>query len=86
MEFQRVLDELLGRFSQEHVRWALTGGFAMGVLGAPRATADLDFLVHRDDMDRVHGALEELGYRRIFHSDNVSQYDNPKSATRFGDE
>lgn len=78
MDFQRVLDELLERFSRENIRWALAGGFAMGALGAPRATADIDFLVHRDDMARVHAMLERLGYRRIHHSENVSQYDHPE--------
>ena len=52
----------------------------MGALGAARATADLDFLVHRDDMQRVHVMLEQLGYRRIHHSENVSQYDNADAA------
>ena len=64
MDFQNVLDRLLEDFSKENVRWALTGGFAMGALGAPRATADLDFIVHRDDMPRVDALLGRLGYRR----------------------
>ncbi len=80
MDFPSVLDRLLESFSQEGIRWALTGGFAMGTLGAARATADLDFLVHRDDMPRVHARLECLGYRRIHHSENVSQYDHPEAA------
>ena len=80
MDFQSVLDRLLEAFSQDDIRWALTGGFAMGALGAARATADLDFLAHRDDMPRVHSRLESLGYRRIHHSVNVSQYDHPETA------
>ena len=46
----------------------------MGVLGVPRATMDLDFLVHRDDLDKLHGVLISLGYRRLVHTENVSQY------------
>lgn len=80
MEFELVLDKLLEGFARERVRCAAIGGFAMGALGAPRATADLDFLVHRDDMPRVHALLEGLGYRRVHHSENVSQYDNPDAA------
>jgi hypothetical protein len=45
MDFKRVLDRLLECFSQEGVRWALTGGFAMGVLGVMRATADIESLI-----------------------------------------
>ncbi len=80
MDFGAVLDCLVDFFAKEKVRWGLTGGFAMGVLGAARTTADLDFLVHSDDMPRVHAFLESLGYRRIHSSENVSQYDNPASA------
>ena len=80
MDFGIVLDRLIDFFSKEKVRWGLTGGFAMGALGAARTTADIDFLVHRDDMPRVHAFLESLGYRRIHASENVSQYDNPTSA------
>ncbi|MDE2142904.1 MAG: nucleotidyltransferase family protein [Elusimicrobia bacterium] len=79
MDFGAVLERLADFFSRDKVRWALTGGFAMGALGAARTTADLDFLVHREDMPRVHAFLESLGYRRIHFSENVSQYDHPAS-------
>ena len=46
----------------------------MGILGVPRATMDLDFLVHRDDLDKLHGALTSHGYQRLVHTENVSQY------------
>ena len=46
----------------------------MGILGVPRATMDLDFLVHQDDMDKLHSALSSLGYQRVVHTENVSQY------------
>jgi hypothetical protein len=80
MDFGAVLERLVDFFSKEKVRWGLTGGFAMGALGAARTTADLDFLVHRDDMPRVHAFLESVGYKRIHSSENVSQYDNPASS------
>ena len=80
MDFGVVLYRVVDFFSAEKIRWGLTGGFAMGALGAARTTADIDFLVHRDDMPRVHAFLESLGYRRIHFSENVSQYDNPASA------
>lgn len=73
------LDSLLGRllreFERRKTRYALIGGFALGAHGAPRATRDLDFLVHRDDMPGIHDFLMAAGYRRIHQSENVSQYD-----------
>lgn len=41
---------------------------------------DLDFLVHRDDLDKLDEALIALGYSRVFHSENVSQYRHPDTA------
>jgi len=35
---------------------------------------DLDFLVHRDDLTKLDQALTALGYQRVFHTENVSQY------------
>jgi hypothetical protein len=35
---------------------------------------DLDFLIMLDDLDKAHAILGELGYRRKFHSVNVSHY------------
>ena len=35
---------------------------------------DLDFLVHRSDLDKLHEILSNLGYRRVHASENVSQY------------
>ena len=77
MDFELVLKTLLSEFLRLEVRSAVIGGFALGVLGAPRQTMDLDFLVHEDDMDKLDEALIALGYRRVFHSENVSQYRHP---------
>ncbi len=74
MNFSKVLAELGGRLDATGVRYALIGGFAMALRGAPRATLDLDFLLMLDDLDRAHAILGELGYRREFHSANVSHY------------
>lgn len=72
---ESLLGRLLREFERRKTRYALIGGFALGAHGAPRATRDLDFLVHNDDMAGVHEFLTAAGYRRIHHSENVSQYD-----------
>ena len=74
MDFELVLKRLLEEFNRGEIRCAAIGGFALGVLGVPRQTMDLDFLVHRDDMTKVDAILANLGYKRVFHSENVSQY------------
>ena len=74
MDFERVLKALLADFDYQQIRYAAIGGFALGVLGIPRATMDLDFLVQRDDLDKLQIVLTTLGYQRYVQTENVSQY------------
>jgi len=41
---------------------------------------DLDFLVHRDDLQKLDRSLTVLGYFRVFQSENDSQYRHSKVA------
>lgn len=77
MEFKIVLEKLLTNFERLNIRYALMGGFALGLWGYGRATADVDFLAHRDDMDKVDAVMKGLGYECRYKSDNVSQYLSP---------
>ncbi len=77
MDFKKVLEGLLEEFDKRQVRYALMGGFALGLWGVPRATVDIDFLVTLDDMGNVHDIISSLGYSRKYHSENVSQYISP---------
>lgn len=79
MDFELVLKTLLTEFSRRQIRYAAIGGFALGILGVSRTTLDLDFLIHRDDLDKLHEMLMVLGYQRLVHTENVSQYRHPDS-------
>jgi len=74
MDFKLVLEKLLKNFHEKNVRYALIGGFALGIYGVSRATVDVDFLVHRDDMEKVHMIMHENGYECVHRTENVSQY------------
>jgi hypothetical protein len=74
MDFHSVLHRLVHGFDHEDVTWAMMGGFALGLWGVQRATVDLGFLVRKADMPRVHAIMTQLDYRRVHHSENVSQY------------
>ena len=74
MNFETVLAALIRELDRFHIRYAAIGGFALGVLGVPRLTMDLDFLVHRDDLNKLHDILSTLRYKRIFYGENVSHY------------
>jgi Uncharacterised nucleotidyltransferase len=45
------------------VRFALAGGYAAWVRGAPEPQHDVDFVVARDDVQRAYAALEDAGLR-----------------------
>ena len=74
MDFRFVLEKLLTAFTEQHIRYALMGGFALGLWGGSRSTIDIDFLVHRDDRTKVNAIMTGLGYELHHHSENVSQY------------
>jgi hypothetical protein len=74
MNFAHVIATLCRQLDDARVRYALIGGFAMALRGVQRATMDLDFLLMLDDLKIADGILAQLGYRREFHSENVSHY------------
>ncbi len=77
MDFKAVISILLRRFEEMGVRYALMGGFALGLWGVGRSTVDLDFLIDRDDTGKIDAIMQKMGYERKFKSDNVSQYVSP---------
>ena len=77
MDFKLVLEKLLTAFKKQEIRYALMGGFAMGLWGGSRSTVDMDFLVHKDDMEKVHKILTDMGYECHHSTENVSQYTSP---------
>jgi hypothetical protein len=45
------------------IEYALVGGLAVAVWGAPRATHDIDLLVQPESLDAIATAIEPLGFR-----------------------
>jgi len=46
----------------DEIEYALVGGLAVAVWGAPRATKDIDLLVLPEDIERAKGSLHRAGY------------------------
>jgi hypothetical protein len=57
-------DQMVRMLNDDRIRYAVVGGLAMAVYGGIRATRDMDFLVHPDDMAVLANGLERLGYRK----------------------
>ena len=77
MDFEHVLTTLLNEFDRRQIHYAVVGGFAMGALGAPRMTMDLDILVDRDDLEPLGQVMSKVGYLRFAQTANVTQYRHP---------
>ena len=54
--------QVVGLLDGAEVDYALVGGLAVGVWGAPRATKDIDLLVQAQDVIRAQEALRPAGY------------------------
>ena len=54
--------KLTARFSERHIDYALCGGLALAVYGIPRATIDIDLMIHPESLEAVLKLVRELGY------------------------
>jgi hypothetical protein len=74
LNFKIVTEKLLASFSERDIRYALIGGFAVGLWGAARGTVDMDFIILRDDLESLDGVMASLGYELRYRSVNVSHF------------
>ena len=77
MNFELVFKELLQKFKEQNIRFALIGGFALHVAGFTRATNDIDFLIPVEDMGKVKDIMKRLGYELTHESAEFSNYWHP---------
>ena len=56
------LRSVLGALDQARVDYALVGGMAVAVWGAPRATRDIDLLVRSEDLASAMSAVRGCGF------------------------
>lgn len=77
MNFELVFKELLQKFNQQKIRFALIGGFALHVAGFTRATKDIDFLIEAEDLGKIRDIMAKLGYELTHESKEFSNYWHP---------
>lgn len=77
MDFKLVLQKLLSNFEKDNIRYALMGGFALGLWGVGRSTVDIDLVINRDDLVKVDRIMRDLGYECKYKTEDVSQYVSP---------
>lgn len=79
MDLKKALTAVVAEFEKNNVGYAIIGGFAIGALGVPRSTIDLDFLVYAEALHKVEAIMLALGYKKVFASENASQYVSPSA-------
>ena len=62
MELAQEFERLIAALEDEGLPYALAGGLAVAVWGAPRATKDIDLLVEPRQLDAVRQCARRLGY------------------------
>ncbi len=58
VEFRGIIQAL----EDASLDYAVVGGFAVAIWGAPRATTDIDLLIKSDDLDKVIDLAKSLGF------------------------
>ncbi|MCD4726507.1 MAG: nucleotidyltransferase family protein [Pirellulales bacterium] len=61
-----ALQRIAERLREMNIPYAIAGGMAMFAHGYRRFTEDVDILVSRDGLQRIHQELEGLGYVPLF--------------------
>lgn len=62
MNIYREFTLLVQALNAADVPYAVCGGLAMAVHGYPRATKDIDLLIHSDDLPRIESLVRSAGF------------------------
>jgi hypothetical protein len=62
VDFFGELTNLVRTLESRRIDYALCGGVALAIHGAPRATQDIDLLLRPEDIDRLREAARSCGF------------------------
>jgi len=74
---RKTLQLVIKSLGEKKIKFALIGGFALGAHGIHRATKDIDILIDGSQKDLVKELLIKNGFRLLFESTEVMQFDGP---------
>lgn len=64
MKYPTLFHLISSIFNEKDISAVLIGGFAVNYYKVTRQTADIDFLITKDDFEKISGLLEQEGYAR----------------------
>jgi hypothetical protein len=62
VDFFQELRAIVEALEARKIEYAICGGVALAIHGAPRATQDIDLLLLREDIDRLREAARACGF------------------------
>ena len=73
MASQSIFHLISDLTKKEGVSCILIGGFAINYYRVTRQTADVDFLITKNDFDKIIAILEKAGYKKDLIQENFAQ-------------
>jgi predicted nucleotidyltransferase len=74
VNFTDTLRAVSDKLDASGYRWAVIGGLAVGIYGAPRATVDIDVLLEGGCAVRLDEMLADLGYSLVYRWEESSHF------------
>ena len=74
MQIKKILTAVLCELEEKNIPYALVGALAFAYWGHRRYTEDIDFLVKRQDMEKVKAIMEKYGYSIYIDTNNATQF------------
>ena len=63
---------------EQGVPCVLIGGFAINYYKVTRQTADVDFLITKEDFQKITALLEKAGYKKALVQENFAQFESSR--------
>lgn len=83
MQLQAEFTALIGALENDALEYAVVGGLAVAIWGAPRATTDIDLLICRRDLGRILVVARGLGFDIVADAMKFSDGTEICRATKF---
>lgn len=79
MEYRTVFHLISAVSKKAGVSCVLIGGFAVNYYKVTRQTADVDFLITKEDFEKILNFLEKAGYKQGFAQEVFTQFKSSRS-------
>jgi hypothetical protein len=73
MKYPTIFHLISALSKKENISCVLIGGFAVNYYKVTRQTADADFLINKEDFDKIVGLLEEAGFKQDYTQETFAR-------------